>query len=113
MAIEMGRKYRTADGREVRLYAIEEKGLRPVHGAILHNNVWVSHSWTCDGKDTPDAHCDIDLIEIKPSAIDQMIEIMEDHKVSYQNSRANGLAHSVDLLITEARRLKAEAEREG
>src|ERR1700743_617278 len=102
MAIEMGRKYRTADGREVRLYAVEVKGLRPVHGAVLHNHVWASHSWTCDGKDTPDAHCRIDLIEIKPSAIDQMIEyLMEREKCFAGLYPGSMILRAVSLALTE------------
>jgi len=63
--IEIGKQYRTRDGRDVRIYAIEPKGMYPVHGAILTDGVWGSSNWVysgCyyfDGKKEPE-----DLIEV-------------------------------------------------
>ena len=49
--IELGRKYRTRDGREVRIYAIEPDGLYPVHGAIRSiNGYWCARMWNHKGK---------------------------------------------------------------
>jgi hypothetical protein len=63
--IEMGRVYRTRDGREVRIYAVDGSGAVPVHGAIKNTYGWEPYQWIKDGrsylKDGPE-----DLIEVKP-----------------------------------------------
>ena len=48
--IEMGKKYRTRDGRDVRIYAVDGYGYYPVHGAYLGNDGWVDCTWTLDGR---------------------------------------------------------------
>ena len=66
--IEMGKQYRTRDGREVRIYAINCGGCGSVHGAINNmNNVWDVCSWDPYGK-LPYCSQDhvSDLIEVKP-----------------------------------------------
>ncbi len=61
--IEMGRVYRTRDGREVRIYAVDGGGHRPVHGAIREDREWVAYTWLHDG--VAGLHCN-SLIEVKP-----------------------------------------------
>lgn len=65
MKIELGKQYRTRDGREVRIYAVDGKDEWSVHGAIKNPNGWHSTIWMADGTwceiETP-----IDLIEVKP-----------------------------------------------
>lgn len=49
--IELGKKYRTRDGREVRIYAIEAAGIYPVHGAVRSiNGFWCSRMWNHSGR---------------------------------------------------------------
>ena len=66
--IEMGRVYRTRDGREVRIYAVDGEGHYSVHGAIKWEGAWVPKCWTANGGYLS-AHCEtdpFDLIEVKP-----------------------------------------------
>jgi hypothetical protein len=66
--IDPKKLYRTRDGREVRIYAVDGGGAKPVHGAIRNNELWDFHCWTSlgywalvRGAETP-----LDLIEVKP-----------------------------------------------
>ncbi len=63
--IELGKQYKTRDGREVRIYAVDGSGSLPVHGAIKNTYGWEPYQWIKDGrsylKDGPE-----DLIEVKP-----------------------------------------------
>jgi hypothetical protein len=48
--IEMGKKYRTRDGRDVRIYAVDGAGDYPVHGAVVSvDGRWVQYAWTAEG----------------------------------------------------------------
>jgi len=61
--IELGKKYKTRDGREVRIYAVDGGGHRPIHGAIREGQEWVACTWLHDGVEG--LHCNA-LIEVKP-----------------------------------------------
>jgi hypothetical protein len=66
MMIELGKQYKTRDGREVRIYAVDGRKDEEVHGAFLRKGEWTPCSWNkrglwCDGG--IDTH---DLIEVKP-----------------------------------------------
>ena len=64
--IELGRNYRTRDGREVRIYAVDGKGpASVVHGAVNAGDGWVPHSWYADGMYRHGSE-GTDLIEVKP-----------------------------------------------
>jgi len=67
--IDIDKKYRTRDGREVRIYATDGVGLKSVHGAYfdVHTQGWASLAWTDYG--SVDAYKTIqplDLIEVRP-----------------------------------------------
>lgn len=67
--IEMGKKYKTRDGRDVRIYATDAGGSLPVHGAIFDDDSseWCVETWTADGRYFDDgATTGEDLIEVKP-----------------------------------------------
>lgn len=66
--IEMTRVYRTRDGREVRIYAVDGGGTRPVHGAVLMGDSWRQERWTINGDWAPEdmAATLYDLIEVRP-----------------------------------------------
>jgi hypothetical protein len=66
MKIEMGKQYRTGDGREVRIYTTDGGGIYPVHGAVLRDGVWSPTSWTGAGKYATLSEACADLIEVKP-----------------------------------------------
>lgn len=69
--IDPTKKYRTRNGREVRIYATDAGGRFPVHGAVRDKDGWFPDEWTSkgfysgerDGFSTPH---DIDLIEVRP-----------------------------------------------
>jgi len=66
--IEMGRFYRTRDGREVRIYAVDGEDDYPVHGAVKPiNGKWFPSLWTPSGRAcNPMIDSNLDLIEVKP-----------------------------------------------
>lgn len=66
MAIELGKQYRTRDGREVRIYATDGMGECPVHGAIRFDGSWEANTWTARGFYTAGGMGPHDLIEVKP-----------------------------------------------
>jgi hypothetical protein len=65
--IDKNKTYRTRDGREVRIYAIEAgNGIASIHGAIKNNDVWHICCWHEDGSYYAGQERDEDLIEIRP-----------------------------------------------
>ena len=64
--IDPKKTYRTRDGREVRIYAVDGKGPSSVvHGAVNAGDGWVPLSWHADGRYNTQAGM-ADLIEVKP-----------------------------------------------
>ena len=63
--IELGRNYRTRDGHEVRIYAVDGRGDWPVHGAVKNEDGWCHTTWRPDGRWCSD-DMPSDLIEVKP-----------------------------------------------
>ena len=63
--IDITKEYKTRDGREVRIYAVDVKDEWPVHGAVRNEDGWHPVAWMRDGRwsyqDTL-----TDLIEVKP-----------------------------------------------
>ena len=66
MKIELGKWYRTRDGREVRIYAVDAGGDYPVHGAVLGEEGWQFNSWALDGRWCPKMTLAVDLVEVRP-----------------------------------------------
>jgi len=71
--IELGKQYKTRDGREVRIYAVDGGGRFPVHGGLkLVDGTWRQEEWTLTGSyNGASSHGHIiahylDLIEVKP-----------------------------------------------
>jgi hypothetical protein len=66
--IDINKKYRTRDGREVRIYATDEGcGVASVHGAIkTKDGVWHVYSWSEDGLSIFGRERNEDLIEVRP-----------------------------------------------
>ena len=64
--IDISKKYRTLDGREVRIYATDGGGIRPVHGAVKENDGWHSASWCSNGGFGGNMQFSDDLIEVRP-----------------------------------------------
>jgi hypothetical protein len=65
--IELGKQYRTHDGREVRIYAVDGNGSDVIHGAYrTADGQWELAGWRADGSWIPNGKCAEDLIEVKP-----------------------------------------------
>ena len=64
MKIEMNKKYRTRDGKDVRIYAVDGKGDYPVHGAIDFGDNHQPLKWKIDGSFSTRTNS-ADLIEVK------------------------------------------------
>ena len=68
MIVDMTKKYRTRDGREVRIYAIDGNGLYCVHGAhtVKEYKGWIIGQWSLDGDFFSPSFENMRLIEVKP-----------------------------------------------
>lgn len=67
--ISKDKQYRTRDGREVRIYATDGGGNRPIHAAYCDNNSkkWWASVWSEKGfYNNCYEPTDLDLIEVKP-----------------------------------------------
>ena len=65
--IDINKKYRTRDGREVRIYAVDVDNLDNVHGAYRHKDgKWMVASWSWGGARHDAEETPMDLIEVKP-----------------------------------------------
>ena len=65
--IDINKKYRTRDGREVRIYATDGGPNKVfVHGAINYGENWQSCSWHYIGSYYADGENEKDLIEVRP-----------------------------------------------
>ena len=65
--IDINKKYRTRDGREVRIYATDGEHGELVHGAAKHKeNGWQSWIWFADGNFLDGEENRLDLIEVRP-----------------------------------------------
>ena len=65
--IAINKKYRTRDGREVRIYATDGGGGTAIHGAIKEcSGRWRQESWWSNGQLLSSLQSDSDLIEVRP-----------------------------------------------
>ena len=76
--IELGKKYQTRDGREVRVYAVDGGGVYPTHGAYLCGEGWIHETWTTEGLASVSCRSRADLIEVKPERT-MWINVYRDH----------------------------------
>ncbi len=63
--IELGKQYRTEDGCEARIYALDAGGQTPVHGAIKRSGLWIVTSWPKEGRWSI-SNPENNLVEVKP-----------------------------------------------
>ena len=85
---DINKKYRTRDGREVRIYATDGVGVTTIHGAIykpFYDNPkaendfmeWCLTCWQSNGKHILESY---DLIEVKPRIKQRVwINVYPDH----------------------------------
>lgn len=64
--IDKNKQYRTRQGEEVRIYAVDGDDEMPIHGAVLTKHGWKVNSWARDGRWCPNMTDAVDLIEVKP-----------------------------------------------
>ena len=64
--IDINKKYRTRDDREVRIYATDGAGTYCIHGAIKNNGEWEYMRWTNNGTFGGNIPFGSDLIEVRP-----------------------------------------------
>jgi hypothetical protein len=66
--IDINKKYRTRDGREVRIYATDGRAMYPIHGAILQQHGWQQSCWAVDGLHSisSSGNHSGDIIEVRP-----------------------------------------------
>lgn len=65
--IDPTKKYKTRDGREVRIYSTDGGGDFPNHGAYhLPDGTWVPCQWVPSGKFLAGSEHPRDLIEVRP-----------------------------------------------
>ena len=79
--IDMSKKYKTQDGRQVRIYAVDGRGDFPVHGAILQDEGWKPDTWLISGEYTSESRGGrLDLVEVveedTKAVMTQLIEHM-------------------------------------
>jgi hypothetical protein len=65
--IDPTKTYKTRDGREVRIYAVDGEGDFPVHGAVKTLTGWDAMSWSLKGATHYNNAMPVhDLIEVRP-----------------------------------------------
>lgn len=70
--IDINKKYKTEDGKEVRIYSVAGGGKYPVHGSFRQDSgfwsdYWVSTCWTDTGFQVEGILTSSDLVEVKPT----------------------------------------------
>ena len=64
--IDISKKYRTRNGREVRIYATDGGAGASIHGAIKTKTGWLTTAWGARGNYWCNEDHDHDLIEVRP-----------------------------------------------
>jgi hypothetical protein len=65
--IDIAKKYKTRDGREVRIYAVDGAGPYSVHGAVKSDGRWCGSAWMPNGSYFNSGEIDLmDMIEVRP-----------------------------------------------
>ena len=96
--IEMGKEYRTRDGREVRLHTTTSRcNLGSVVGEYETCGQWVLETWDCGGVTIP-ASSNLDLIEVKPVRVfERWVNVHHDGSVSWYKKREDAAAFATEM----------------
>ena len=100
--IELGKKYQTRDGCEVRIYAVDAGGQTPVHGAIKRNDVWVVTAWTKEGCWSTGYSIN-NLVEVKPRIQREVLVNVFRHDDGAEFFEACESKANADLIASDAR----------
>lgn len=98
MMIDINKKYRTRDGREVRIYATDGDGAYSVHGAIKEDGGWTQESWTDAGCYTTSGERRSDLIEVKEKIV-KWVNVYPKHMSGTYNSKEEASKESMAFRI--------------
>lgn len=79
MTISMEKKYRTRDGRDVRILCVDGHGDYPVVGIVIEGNSAFPSSWKEDGRYFSSDTTNMDLIEVR-SAEDVVFETLRESR---------------------------------
>lgn len=74
--IDKNKKYKTRDGKEVRIYATDSEGKFSVHGAVKEVgevNKWTPFSWTNTGRFSGDSQTD--AYDLVPATTKLLVEV--------------------------------------
>lgn len=95
--IDPKKQYRTRDGREVRIYAVDGGGDYPVHGAYEFNDRWQVNQWSASGGTNHLTQDDyLDLVEVKPRIQREVwVNVYPDGQIMHEQ-RKTADAFSVD-----------------
>lgn len=86
--IDPAKKYRTRDGREVRIYAVDGREDEEVHGAFLTKDGWVPCGWSKSGLWCEGGTDNADLIEVRPRIQREVwVNVYPDGLLCYHDSR--------------------------
>ena len=97
--IEMGKEYRTRDGREVVILATNGRGFYSVVGQVNDNGDWVHENWTADGTVFEDCRCSPgDLIEVKPVRVfERWVNVHHNGHSSWYKTREDAAAFATEM----------------
>jgi hypothetical protein len=85
--ISKDKQYKTKEGQEVRIYAIDGEGYWPIHGAIKTKEGWEQNCWKKDGGfNYNDNRSELNLIEIVPK-VKVWVEYWLDERGSFKVSK--------------------------
>jgi hypothetical protein len=97
--IEMGKEYRTRDGRKVRLHTTTSRcNLGSVVGEYETCGQWVLEAWDCGGV-TILANSSLDLIEVKPVRVfERWVNVHPDGVYTWHQTPQQAYDHAADRI---------------
>jgi hypothetical protein len=99
--IELGKEYKTRDGRQVVILATNGRGPCPVVGQILNENgEWEYNSWTADGfYYTSRSYSISDLIEVKPVRVfERWVNVHTGGVYTWHQTPLHAFNHAADRI---------------
>ncbi len=86
--IDPKKQYKTRDGREVRIYAVDGGGEFCIHGAIKCTDGWANLMWDRDGAACLGRMVNDDIIEVRPRIQREVwVNVYRDPRGGYHESK--------------------------
>jgi hypothetical protein len=97
--IEMGKEYRTRDGRSVRVHTTTAQcNLGPVIGEYESGGNWVLEAWDCGGVAML-ANSNLDLIEVKPVRVfERWVNVHPEGIYTWHQTPQQAYDHAADRI---------------